>query len=46
MRSALYYPFTDPKQESFLKTALFLWTPSTLSCLTVIFVRMAVQMNQ
>ena len=25
MRSALYYPFTDPKQESFLKTALFLW---------------------
>ena len=25
MQSALYYPFTDPKRESFLKTALFLW---------------------
>lgn len=25
MQSALYYPFTSPKQESFLKTALFLW---------------------
>ncbi len=25
MQSALYYPFTGPKQESFLKTALFLW---------------------
>ncbi len=25
MQSALYYPFTGPKRESFLKTALFLW---------------------
>ena len=25
MQTALYYPFTGPKQESFLKTALFLW---------------------
>lgn len=25
MQSALYYPFTGPEQESFLKTALFLW---------------------
>jgi len=25
MHSALYYPFTDPKKESFLKTSLFLW---------------------
>ena len=25
MQSALYYPFTGPKQESFLKTSLFLW---------------------
>ena len=25
MQSALYYPFTNPKGESFLKTALFLW---------------------
>lgn len=25
MQSALYYPFTGPEQESFLKMALFLW---------------------
>ena len=25
MQSALYYPFTRPESESFLKTALFLW---------------------
>ena len=25
MQSALYYPFTGPERESFLKTALFLW---------------------
>lgn len=25
MQSALYYPFTGPESESFLKTALFLW---------------------
>ena len=25
MQSALYYPFTSPEGESFLKTALFLW---------------------
>ncbi len=25
MQSALYYPFTGPEQESFLKTALFMW---------------------
>jgi len=25
MQSALYYPFTGPEGESFLKTALFLW---------------------
>lgn len=25
MYSALYYPFTGPEQQSFLKTALFLW---------------------
>jgi hypothetical protein len=25
MQSALYYPFTGPEHESFLKTALFLW---------------------
>ena len=25
MQSALYYPFTGPKGESFLKTALLLW---------------------
>jgi len=25
MQSALYYPFTCPERESFLKTALFLW---------------------
>ena len=25
MQSALYYPFTGPEDDSFLKTALFLW---------------------
>ena len=25
MQSALYYPFTNPKRDSFWKTALFLW---------------------
>lgn len=25
MQSALYYPFTGPERESFMKTALFLW---------------------
>ena len=25
MQSALYYPFTGPERESFLKTSLFLW---------------------
>lgn len=25
MRSALYYPFTAPERESFVKTSLFLW---------------------
>lgn len=25
MQSALYYPFTGPKSEQFLKTSMFLW---------------------